>query len=158
MHKELSQAREHDKILRKQYYFLPLFIFLLIGLLVSNESCKSAEADGLPSITEDAAISSEEAGNTEEAAPGSAGVVLDLNEGPDVILASYRDPVFQNGVIRFFQDLTGSRDVASVVLSNAALFNVSPSLAFALCWEESRYNPRALNRNLNNTVDRGFFS
>jgi soluble lytic murein transglycosylase-like protein len=34
---------------------------------------------------------------------------------------------------------------------------VPPALAFSLCAEESGYNPRALNRNKNETVARGLF-
>jgi soluble lytic murein transglycosylase-like protein len=53
--------------------------------------------------------------------------------------------------------MTGSREVAEAILSNASVCNVAPALAFSLCAEESDYNPRALNRNKNETVDRGLF-
>ena len=76
----------------------------------------------------------------------------------DFILETYRKPELQNKVVGFFSGLTQSEEIASLMLSNASLFNVSPSLTFALCWEESRYNPRAVNRkNRNNSIDRGLF-
>jgi len=84
-------------------------------------------------------------------------LVPDTEEWPDFIMAAYRDPEFQKEVVTFFGQLTGSMDVARVVLSNTVNFDIPPALAFALCWEESRYNPRAFNRNRNDTLDRGLF-
>jgi hypothetical protein len=76
----------------------------------------------------------------------------------DRILEYYRDPGYRDAVVAFFTTLCGSGNVAAVILSNAAAHDVSPSLAFALCWEESRYNPRAVNRNnRDESVDRGLF-
>jgi len=76
----------------------------------------------------------------------------------DIILEAYQDPVDRDWIELFFEGLTGSRDIAVAILANAAEFNIPPSLAFSLCWEESRYNPRAVNRaNSNKTVDRGLF-
>jgi hypothetical protein len=79
-------------------------------------------------------------------------------EAPDMILELYRDEVFRERVEEFFGVITGSLELAQAVLANAALFDIPPALAFSLCWEESRYNPRAVNReNRNLTVDRGLF-
>jgi soluble lytic murein transglycosylase-like protein len=76
----------------------------------------------------------------------------------DKILEFYRSSVYQEQVVDFFAAICGSRQVAAVILANAAAFNVPPGLAFALCWEESRYNPRAVNRkNRNESIDRGLF-
>jgi hypothetical protein len=76
----------------------------------------------------------------------------------DVILSSYQDAFSRDQVVTFFGAITHSDEMAAIILANASAFNVSPSLAFALCWEESRYNPRAVNRkNRNETVDRGLF-
>ena len=76
----------------------------------------------------------------------------------DLILAAFRDPSLREMVLDFFIAMTGSRELASVILNYAAEFNIQPSLAFSLCWEESRYNPRAVNKtNRNSTVDRGLF-
>ena len=84
-------------------------------------------------------------------------LVPDTDVWPDFIMAAYRDPEFQEEVLSFFCRLTGSLDVAKVVLSNTVNYDIAPALAFALCWEESRYNPRAFNRNRNETLDRGLF-
>jgi hypothetical protein len=83
--------------------------------------------------------------------------VLNPVEVPDIILNYYRDEKFNDWVISFFKSLTGSQSIAETILSNASDLDISPSLAFALCAEESLYNPRAFNRNWNNTVDRGLF-
>ena len=98
-----------------------------------------------------------EAADFPEAGLEAFPLVLNMEERPDIILEAYRNPEFQNGVTAFFRDLTGSQEVAEVVLSNAAAFDISPALAFALSWEESRYTVRALNRNKNGSIDRGLF-
>jgi hypothetical protein len=77
---------------------------------------------------------------------------------PDFILSSYRDEASRNQVVDFFSRIVKSPELAAIILTNADSFNISPSLAFALCWEESRYNAQAVNRNnRNGTVDRGLF-
>jgi hypothetical protein len=88
----------------------------------------------------------------------SAAFLLVPETPEDVIFDRYREPASREWVIAFFTHLSGSRDIAEAVLTNAEAFNVSPSLAFALCWEESQYKPNAVNRrNLNGSVDRGLF-
>jgi hypothetical protein len=78
--------------------------------------------------------------------------------GGDFIRECYRDEYLREAVVEFFGNVTCSREVAGVILENADVFGISPSLAFALCWEESRYNARAVNRkNINESVDRGLF-
>jgi len=75
----------------------------------------------------------------------------------DLILDSYRDPELKEKTLGFFKDITGSYKVAEVILANSAVYKIAPALAFSLCAEESGYNPQALNRNLNDTIDRGLF-
>jgi hypothetical protein len=89
--------------------------------------------------------------------PGLALLILSSEEKRDLILTSYRDPSFQAEVVAFFQGICGSEDIADVILSNASVLDVSASLAFSLCAEESAYKPRAVNRNRNETIDRGLF-
>jgi hypothetical protein len=61
-------------------------------------------------------------------------------------------------VVSFFTRLCGSAELAEAILEGAALYAIPPGLSFALCWEESRYNPRAVNRlNRDGSVDRGLF-
>lgn len=92
-----------------------------------------------------------------EESSAQAVFVFEAEGGEDVILAAYADSLNRGQVIEFFSNLTGSEEIAAVVLSNAAGFEIAPALAFALCWEESRYNTMAFNRNQNETVDRGLF-
>ena len=76
----------------------------------------------------------------------------------DTVLEFYRNPEFSNWVLEFFTGLCSNRDIAHAILDSSDEFNVPPALAFALCWEESRFNPYAVNRqNRNGTIDRGLF-
>lgn len=84
-------------------------------------------------------------------------IIIDLEAGQDLILSSYLNPELRDGVIDFFSNITGSREIAGIILYHSAAFNIPPALAFALAFEESRFNPRAFNRNRNETVDRGLF-
>lgn len=88
-------------------------------------------------------------------------------EPEDDIMAAYRDETLQPWVTAFFAGVvkpaeifpgTASMEMAAAILSNASAFNVSPSLAFALCWAESQFNPGAVNRtNRDGSIDRGLF-
>ena len=84
-------------------------------------------------------------------------LVLNIEDGQDLILTAYRNPAFRKDVVAFFYGITGSEEVAEAILLNASENDIPPALAFALCAEESAYNPRAFNRNRNETVDRGLF-
>lgn len=77
---------------------------------------------------------------------------------PDPILERYRDPEYTEWVIDFFTSICSNREIAQAILVNTDRFNVPPALAFALSWEESRFNPRAINRaNRDGSIDRGLF-
>jgi hypothetical protein len=83
---------------------------------------------------------------------------VELVKDNDSILASYRDTYSRDKVVAFFGAITRSTELAVIVLLNAHIFDIPPSLAFALCWEESRYNPKAISgKNQNATIDRGLF-
>jgi hypothetical protein len=87
-----------------------------------------------------------------------AAALLESTEQPDEIIECYRNSFLRDGVIAFFSAVVHSDELAAVILSNAESFGIDPALAFALCWEESQYTIRAVNRkNSNNTVDRGLF-
>jgi soluble lytic murein transglycosylase-like protein len=84
--------------------------------------------------------------------------VSEQRGGTDFIRECYKNESLRETVVEFFGKIAYSRELAEIILENAAAFGISPSLAFALCWEESRYNVRAVNRrNLNESVDRGLF-
>jgi hypothetical protein len=79
-------------------------------------------------------------------------------ERQDFILALYRDPVSQERVIDFFSEICASREIAEVILVNAERYDIPPALAAALAWEESRFDPRAVNtKNRDQSIDRGLF-
>jgi hypothetical protein len=79
-------------------------------------------------------------------------------EEEDLIVVFYHDLATRGMVEDYFGTLTGSPEIARTVLVNAAAFNIPPALAFAVCWEESRFNPAAVNRkNRNASIDRGLF-
>lgn len=81
---------------------------------------------------------------------------LGKRDAGDRIAELYAGEATRPLVIGFFAELTGSPQVANLILTEAARQDVPPSLAFAVAWEESRFNPRALNRNAD-SVDRGLF-
>jgi hypothetical protein len=88
----------------------------------------------------------------------SPSVFQEYLEDGDFVSRYYRDPDTRDRVVNFFTEITGSPNVAAVILSNASVFNIPVSLAFALCWEESRFTPNAVNvHNKNETIDRGLF-
>ena len=77
---------------------------------------------------------------------------------PDIILEYYSDPEYRHWVTGFFTNICSSEEIAQAILDNAEAFNVPPALAFALSWEESRFDPNAVNRsNRDGSVDRGLF-
>jgi len=77
---------------------------------------------------------------------------------PDPIIEYYRRSEYKNWVIDFFTDICSNKEIAQVILMNADEFEVSAALAFALSWEESRFNPRAVSRpNRDGSIDRGLF-
>ena len=76
----------------------------------------------------------------------------------DPVLEYYRNPEYAEWVINFFTGICSNRDVAMAVLYYADKFEVSPALALALSWEESKFNPNAINRyNRDGSIDRGLF-
>jgi len=79
-------------------------------------------------------------------------------ERQDFILELYRSRQSDDRVVDFFTGICGSREIAEVILANAEMFDIPPALAFALAWEESRFDPRAVNtRNRDRSIDRGLF-
>lgn len=71
-------------------------------------------------------------------------------------LALYRSDVSKADVLWFYSHITGNETLARIILNNASKNNVSPSLAFSLAWEESRYQQKAVNKNAT-SIDRGLF-
>jgi len=74
----------------------------------------------------------------------------------DHISTFFADGQTRSATLSFFSSLTGSAEISEAILNEALERNVAPGLAFALAYEESRYNPKAINRN-KDSVDRGIF-
>jgi soluble lytic murein transglycosylase-like protein len=74
----------------------------------------------------------------------------------DHVSALYRNPDTRALVVAFFEGLTGDYEVARAILDESTERGVSTSLAFALVYEESSFNPKAYNHN-SKSIDRGLF-
>ena len=152
-----------------KYYFPAICFFAVVGIagifLSFVYSRETAANKPLPSggLENSTVLSQEdEIPYSEQANAGTAFSVQTIlvpgtEEDHDIILSSYLNPALRERVLAFFRDLTGSQEVAQAILSSAAVHNIPPALAFALCAEESGYKTRALNHNRNDTVDRGLF-
>lgn len=74
----------------------------------------------------------------------------------DSIGSFYRDTSTKDATMAFFTTVTRSGVVAKAILDNAERYGVPASLAFALAFEESKFNVNAVNRNAD-SIDRGLF-
>jgi len=77
---------------------------------------------------------------------------------PDSVLEYYRNPEYKEWVVELFTAICSSAEIARAILESCDEYDIPPTLAFSLCWEESRFNPNAINRkNRDGSVDRGLF-
>jgi len=83
-------------------------------------------------------------------------VSIEENINHDIIADFYLQGDTKKAVVEFFSALTKSRMVATAILENAVENEIPAGLAFAIAYEESRFNPKALNENATST-DRGLF-
>ena len=150
----MPNNKETDSVLPKKV-FLSIFLFalvLLAGRVIyagynGFEDCL-AEGDSSTARVGSRAMLGDDANYGEmEGTRNSEG---------DVALRFYRSDKTRNAVVAFYSELTGNRDVSTVILKYADQNNISPSLAFAIAWEESRFTTKAVNRNAA-SVDRGLF-
>lgn len=74
----------------------------------------------------------------------------------DPSLVLYREEISRADVLQFYTHITGNEKVSKIILDNASKNNIPPALAFALAWQESRYQIRAVNKNPT-SIDRGLF-
>ncbi len=80
-----------------------------------------------------------------------------INSNDDSGLTLYRQSSARGAVEKFYTCIARNKDVALAILSEADNNDIPLSLAFALAYTESRYNPEAVNSNSNSTTDRGLF-
>ena len=74
----------------------------------------------------------------------------------DALLTLYRDDHLRPLVVEYYANLTGDRAVAVAILETCDDMDIDPSLGFAMAWNESKFNPRAVSYN-STTMDRGLF-
>ena len=138
--------------------FFGCLISLLLGALIANRYFDLQPAGPDVFADDHQAL----AGEPEEESPSETVfhnfLVRSAHERADPILEIYRDPESRGRVTEFFTGIISSEEIAQAILSNADEFDISPALALALSWEESRLNPRAVNtKNRDGSIDRGLF-
>jgi hypothetical protein len=74
----------------------------------------------------------------------------------DALLTLYRDDHLRPLVVDYYANLTGDRAVTAAILETCDELDIDPSLGFAMAWNESKFNPRAVSYN-STTMDRGLF-
>jgi hypothetical protein len=79
-----------------------------------------------------------------------------LSEERDLGSALYEDAVFRDRILSYYANVAGSALVAETVTRYAYENKIPFTLAFALMWAESRFDPLAVNRNPV-SIDRGLF-
>lgn len=84
-------------------------------------------------------------------------VVLQHSKRADKGLELYRQARSKTAVEWFYINITGNKDIAYAILQEANKNDIPLSLAFALAYVESRFNPKAANKNTNSSIDRGLF-
>ena len=132
--------------------------------LVSQDSTEvAAVSEDTLEMQEDTVLSSIKEENLDfmaDAAETNVGAGLDFASYEpvnDTVLSLYRNQDTRGYVEWFYTHVTGSREVALAILDAASEFNVSPSLAFALAYTESRFKTNANHTNVNGSIDRGLF-
>lgn len=75
----------------------------------------------------------------------------------DTGLELYRQPLSRSAVEWFYFQITGNKEVTKAILCEAEKNEIPLSLAFALAHTESNFNATAINKNTNESIDRGLF-
>ena len=122
-------------------------VFLALAATLSLAACSPPPAANLELASEILSLVT----NTEKL-PNS----IEDRDHIDTIAVCYQHPDTKSSVIDFFASITKSRVIAVAILDNAVKQKVPASLAFAIAYEESRFDPLAVNQNTT-SVDRGLF-
>lgn len=75
----------------------------------------------------------------------------------DIGLLLYRSAKSKQAVEWFYNHITGDKTITNAILTEADNNDIPLSLAFALAFTESRFQPSAKNINTNHSIDRGLF-
>lgn len=157
---EFSEKNSPQEKIQRRMNFrnvkMEIVIPMFTGLLGSLLLCAVIASDTAIFSKNYAAIRAE-SNSAQELEDGNFFLAV-TERGHDPIMEYYRSSEYKKWVIDFFTDVCSSREIAQVILQNADEFEVPAALAFALSWEESRFNPRAVNRqNRDGSIDRGLF-
>ena len=87
---------------------------------------------------------------------GSCQPAREKADSADALLTLYRDDHLRPLLVDYYTRLTADRTVALAILETCDHLGIDPSLGFSLAWNESKFNPRAVNYNPT-TMDRGLF-
>lgn len=82
--------------------------------------------------------------------------VFENDFSADHITEYYSNPATREMTVDFFTNITKSRELAEIILESSVKESITPALAFSLAYEESRFNPNAVNKN-SDSIDRGLF-
>jgi hypothetical protein len=142
---------------RKFELIIPVFLGCLLSLILNAFLMKRSHYVPSPIVESEAIVNDLMKENPVEAESVNF-FFTNKTERRDPILELYRDVQAQDRVIDFFAGIGASPEIVEVILASANSFNISPALAFALAWEESRLNPYAVNnKNRDGSIDRGLF-
>jgi soluble lytic murein transglycosylase-like protein len=142
---------------RKFEFIVPMFFGCLGSLLLNAFLMKSANRVHSPVVESQVIADGLMKKNSAEAESVNF-FSRNGTERRNLILELYRDAETRDWVIDFFSGVCASPEIVKVILATADSFNISPALAFALAWEESRLNPYAVNyHNRDGSIDRGLF-
>jgi soluble lytic murein transglycosylase-like protein len=67
------------------------------------------------------------------------------------------EKIKKSELIVFYTKYTNSKTIAEVIYQYAIQYDVPVNVAFALAYGESRFDPKAYNKNVNGSTDRGLF-
>ena len=115
-----------------------LTVFFIILFVVVLVSCWNESRSGLRG----------------ESSGALSRIVIPENEDAGLFL--YRIPRTAKLIVDFYSDIAGSEDIAMPIIKYSDKYDIPLSLSFALVWMESRFNPKAINRNAH-SIDRGLF-
>jgi hypothetical protein len=122
-------------------------VFLALAAMLSLAACSAPTTTDLELESEILSLVT----NTEKVP-----VSIEDKNDIDPIAIYFQHPDTKSSVIDFFTSMTKSRVIAVAILENSVKQEVSASLAFAIAFGESRFNPKAFNQNPG-SVDRGLF-
>ncbi len=136
----------------KKYIFLLLVIPGILTCTQFAKVTKSGDAAAAEAAEKVETISGQPAMSVQE--QGLKPVNLTMQQ--DLGLYLYRNPRTRGHIIDYFTELSGSREIATIILRYSDINNLPLSLSFALASVESGFKPSAQNRNAS-SVDRGLF-